>query len=885
MPSDDAIQDYRRSLGANAPLFVLPRRFVADESWTKAATSGGGRYLGLLREYEPDLSGILVHKHLVILGEPGAGKSTTAQAIIHHVLSEGTATPVFASLKSYEGRLRALLLGTTPAAVLDMPLLARTYVLDGIDEVSATHREALRKELNALLTEDLSASVVLTARQAFHAHNRGAFPDGFTVYHLLDFDDRDVRACARHHGVDPDAFLVAVRQAECKEEISNPLVLNAMLRRFKAEGSLSPLRYDNIGYVVEELIRSRPQINAMRQRRALRMLAITCETAARNELTDEEALRVLHEAIEIPTAAAEQLLGELSHSILIRTPVRISFQMRSYGEYLAAEELHDKPIERVKELAFVNNEPVDTWLNAITYLAEMNAKVRTYFAIHHPAWLVNISPAALSEPERTTLARHLLHGVNQRQAYIVDERTSPLRRLAHILTPDVHEEIVAQLTSNKPHEEANALVLLSILRNQEIVPQALRRATENRNASSLRYSAIVALINTGNNGVVNDLLNFAQVGDAYHIQIVDSIGSLCAPEDFPRVLPLLNNTNAGLSSAFYHFRELTTKQALTSAIAYLTDHPETLNGFGLDTYLEPLIDLIPEYWGNDIATSLGQLLASLERIHFYNGKIGNKIINYIRELDQDGTAIKTAITTLQQDGMRLWHINQAIRSLITVPVAEWTLANAPTYAIDIGLMLLPGPARDLLRPLSPQELVAQAQARAQYLAEQQQHEQEITTTRQQHQHTMRTARTMGAVLNASVRLQKEHWPAIAEEQRDWLAREMSTTLEQLDLANSIRWTSENQWTHPNWLNPLLDLTDYYNLQLANDTTIVLSLRSWPDQAISNYYRKHGLSGPAQDILANLLGTPEHESNSRRRSEAMHWNASAPLPKQLIRSYS
>ena len=33
-------------------------------------------------------------------------------------------------------------------------------------------------------------------------------------------------------------------------------------------------------------------------------------------------------------------LDELSHSILIRTPGGISFQMRSYGEYLAAEELH-----------------------------------------------------------------------------------------------------------------------------------------------------------------------------------------------------------------------------------------------------------------------------------------------------------------------------------------------------------------------------------------------------------------------------------------------------------------------------------------------------------------------------------------------------------------
>src|ERR1035437_3837739 len=146
------------------------------------------------------------------------------------------------------------------------------------------------------------------------------------------------------------SFLLPVRSVDCDEEIGNPFVLMAMLQRYRERGSMSPLRSDNVGYVVERLIQSRPLFNATRQRRALRMLAIACETAARNELTEGEALRVLLEAIEFPQETARQLLDELSHSILIRTPGRISFQMRSYGEYLAAEELHDKPIDMEHEL-------------------------------------------------------------------------------------------------------------------------------------------------------------------------------------------------------------------------------------------------------------------------------------------------------------------------------------------------------------------------------------------------------------------------------------------------------------------------------------------------------------------------------------------------------
>jgi DNA polymerase III delta prime subunit len=398
VPADDPIGEFRTRLKAVVPPFSLPRRFVAGESWTKATTQDGIRYLGLFREHEPDLAAILVHPWLLILGEPGVGKSTTGHAIVRHVLDKEppTALPVIASLKSYSANLRRLLLAAAPEAVIDAQGMARTYILDGIDEVSSEHRAALHQELNQLLRTDASARLILTSRQAFAAQHPDAFPAGLTTYHLLDFDDDDINACTTHHSINIDEFRQAVRDAECEEEIRNPFVLTVMLERYKTNGSLSRLRSDNVGYVVHRLIESRPLFNATRQQRALRMLAVTCETAARNELTQDEALRVLLEAIECPPETAQQLLDELSQSILIRTAGGISFQMRSYGEYLAAEELHDKPVDRLKELAFIGDIPIDTWQNTVTYLAEMNDKVRAYFAHYYPEWLINVSPSALN---------------------------------------------------------------------------------------------------------------------------------------------------------------------------------------------------------------------------------------------------------------------------------------------------------------------------------------------------------------------------------------------------------------------------------------------------------------------------------------------------------
>jgi len=856
------ILDYRARMAASLPPFLLPRRFATADTWTKAASDNGVRYLGVFRDQAPDLATILANRRVLILGEPGAGKSTTGQAVVQHVLNNGQPTeiPVLVTLKAYTGDLRALLLRSVPAPVLDAPNTTRIYAFDGVDEVPAGHRDTLRRDLNRLIQTEASCTIVITARQAFYAYHPEVFPEKITEFHLLDFNDQDIDACAKHYGVDTATFLDAVRNVGSEEEIRNPFVLDVMLRRYKSNGSLSPLRSDNVSHIVEQLIHSRPLINAVRQRRTLKMLAITCETIARNDLTDDEARQVLHEAIDLSQAQAEQLLDELSHSILIRTPGHISFQMRSYGEYLAAEELHDKPVDRLKELAFHKNKPVDSWHNTFTYLAEINDKVRQYFTNHHPEWLVNVSPAAFTDDERTILTRRLLADFTQHQTYIVDNRALSWRRLARLLTTDVIKELREQLASPQPHEVANALVLLGLLRQTDIVPQALRLVTAHRNASSLRYAAIIALINANDPAVIDDLIGFLQPDDTYYIQLLDAIGSLCTPADFPRVLPLLESANAGLSAAYYHFRELRTREALTAAITYLTTNPQTLNRHDLDSYLEPVIDLIPHYFDEEIGRALGVLLANLERVQFYDGNLVRRIIRHLAACDQDAVAVRAMVTTFNRTGTRpWWHTGHVISGLITHRAAQWINESAPQYAQELARWLPHGPIRALLDPQPPETIAALEQARQEYIREEQERQQRITTTRAEHQATISTTRDINRILNACMRLEIEFWPTISSEQSDWLAQEVNATLQQFDLATSITWIDQHQWSRPCGLEPLLNLIEHYNLLLANDVPIVLALRSWPDNAITNYYRRNGLSVQAHQQLIMLLQTAENEN--------------------------
>ena len=153
------------------------------------------------------------------------------------------------------------------------------------------------------------------------------------------------------------------------------------------------------------------------------MLAVAMETASRNELLMNEAVQLLQAAMPLPAQEADDLLNELTLSILIRTPDGIAFQMRSYGEYLAAVELSGMSLDKMYRL--INYEhteiPNESWRNCVSYLVELHSGVRRSFAMRHPDWVIAASPNAFIEEERddrTTVITRLLDKLEGRQQYI-----------------------------------------------------------------------------------------------------------------------------------------------------------------------------------------------------------------------------------------------------------------------------------------------------------------------------------------------------------------------------------------------------------------------------------------------------------------------------------
>ena len=439
--------------------FFIERLFRTDEDWERVAAHEF-RSVSLSLRTEATLDQVITRRATVIVGEPGSGKSTLTKAAVQREIELGL-VPLLTELRSYNGDLSQLLKKTIPADLVtdgrvDGVAVERVLILDGVDEVPQAHIERFVDEFERMLESNAYRHVVLTSRQAFYATNRRRFRNPPEAFYILDLSERNIRSLIEHHGDDFDRFMAEVQRVGLESEIANPFALKVLYRMFTETGALGSLRHKPVDHVVESLIESRPHVAADRQRRALRMLAVAMDIASRNELLVDEGVQLLQAATPVTAQEAENLLDELTHSILLRTPDGISFQMRSYGEYLAALELRGMTLDRIQMLVDYEHSmiPNDSWRNCVSYLVELHPGVRHLFARRNPDWVITASPHAFTEDERTTVVTRLLDQLADRRKYIRRHPFIHSDALARFVTQNIEGRLMTDIANPRLRHSA-----------------------------------------------------------------------------------------------------------------------------------------------------------------------------------------------------------------------------------------------------------------------------------------------------------------------------------------------------------------------------------------------------------------------------------------------
>ncbi|MEU5263810.1 NACHT domain-containing protein [Amycolatopsis sp. NPDC021455] len=365
---------------------------------------------------------------ILIRGEAGSGKSTLLRWLAINA-ARGTFRdelaglngyiPFLIKLRSYSGRRlpspEEFLDGTAQALTALMPSAwvhrqlasGRAIVLvDGVDELTADERAAVRAWLKDLIQAFPEIRLVLTSRPSAAAKS-WLSAEGFNSAWIEHMSQADVRALVRH-------WHKAVREVgslPCAEEdlpryegvLLSRLDGNAHLRALATTpllcAMLCALNLDRASFLprnrlelyvtalsmllerrdAERRIPASLKIGNQESRQLLRHLAWRLSVNGRSELSREEALRRLSERLATMPRVdhdAEQLLDHLvQRSGIVREPApgRIDFVHRTFQEFLTAEEAADQGDVGL----LVQNAHLDQWRDIIVMAAGLaNAPLR-----------------------------------------------------------------------------------------------------------------------------------------------------------------------------------------------------------------------------------------------------------------------------------------------------------------------------------------------------------------------------------------------------------------------------------------------------------------------------------------------------------------------------
>jgi hypothetical protein len=839
--------------------FYIERRFRTVDEWLKWSSHD---WRGHSYGHEPQLNAVLNNRRVLILGEPGAGKSTVAHAAVAFAISRGW-VPAFVDLRSYDGDLHATIdRAMTPEvsnAVSADSSLSRMLILDGFDEIPTNRIEAFVNDFRNLEQEP-QTRVLLTSRQAFYMNRRGLFTFPPTAFYLLDLENTDVDRFIANAEVERDRFRAAAAEAQLSFELANPFALTMFLRLFKDTGTLGTSKSHAVGYVVDATLQSNPTSDPQTDIQALRMLALAMETAAKNELTEDEAREVLVKTLHHEADEAKAFLDELSRSILIRTQNGYAFQMRSYGEYLAAKELADgTELERLLEPMFLgeSREPQDSWRNAVSYLVEQSTAARKYFIRDYPDWLLTSSPTLFKPVQKNQIVRRIIKRLHENQEYLLHHPLIRAFHLGRFLTPETVAELRDSLLSEDDVTVANAVLALGAYGDRDSADAAFRLGLDSTRSIYIRHSALSALQRIGSPSMIPELLNIPDWNESSVTIRIDAASALMDDQHTKMVLQALGQTDTLMSAAFDRFRDLTTPQEIMAVVDGLLEMPEEAIRGRLHAYLDPVWTKLVELWNPDWAPRIAALLDHSTDDEGIND-VSDKLAKALFTLPDRGAAVgQRLLQNALGEGRALRGFPRAVPQLISLDDVLGVVALGEPNAQEMLSYLRAFGAQDVreflfsLRPANPQ-----AEAEHEREVSAWQRKQKAAEAKQEHwRDAALKSEDAEAVVDALARLEEGQWPALPAERVALVKKGVDRILGQLDLPHRIVWTGDNSWTMPQVLPLLLKLVDHYEIKLADDMPLAESLRASEQDTVVKYFKRYGLSDAALARLEQVASDP------------------------------
>lgn len=325
-----------------------------------------------------ELDLLTVDQHVAVLGDPGAGKTTTLRRLAGHVAHESEQATGddfrFAVLvvcrderfdqKSLHEAIGAKVgishslardLDDADTRLVQLLETGALVIIDGLDEVPSKHRVKLEKEIGELARHMRTGKIVVSCRSADYVPI-----EGLQAAEIQPFTGEQIQAAATAllETEDVDEFFAALQHANqsTADLASRPLFLAQMVAIFNAQGTIperpSDLSEALIRLIIQEWDEKRrvrrksryAQFTPPEKRRFLSDLALELIRADLIRFREEDLVatyRTLAQRYELPRGQAREVARELeSHTgLIVQIGTEYEYAHLSLQEYLAADSM------------------------------------------------------------------------------------------------------------------------------------------------------------------------------------------------------------------------------------------------------------------------------------------------------------------------------------------------------------------------------------------------------------------------------------------------------------------------------------------------------------------------------------------------------------------
>ncbi|NET54712.1 MAG: NACHT domain-containing protein [Symploca sp. SIO2E6] len=224
---------------------------------------------------EPRVPGLEVvqrYDKLLVLGKPGAGKTTFLKYLAIHCANSqilGERVPVFITLKQFaefpnQPGLSTYIkqiftdCGVTEAQAIEMINRGQGLILlDGLDEVREEDSDRILNQIQQFTEQYRQNSFVLTCRIAVREYTF----EKFTEVEMADFDDQQIQTFVSQwfRAKESDSAEYFMEQLKenppIKDLATNPLLLTLLCIEFEDSGAFPPNRSELYGRAIHTLLR------------------------------------------------------------------------------------------------------------------------------------------------------------------------------------------------------------------------------------------------------------------------------------------------------------------------------------------------------------------------------------------------------------------------------------------------------------------------------------------------------------------------------------------------------------------------------------------------------------------------------------------------------